>query len=357
MNGRTVISIDAMGGDRGPAPILLGMDRALSQNPRLHFLVHGDESQIDKLLARRHHLRRCCEVRHAAQVVSMSEKPSRALRDGRGTSMWRTIEAVAGGEAQVAVSSGNTGALMAMAIFILRRAPGIDRPAIAVIWPSQAPHGYNIVLDMGADVRADARNLLQFAVMGSEYARLSFGIARPRVGLLNVGKEPSKGPPELREAAALLESAATERFQFVGFVEGNDLTKSVADVFVTDGFTGNVLLKTAEGTANFIRQSMTDAFRHSIWSRLGALFALTSLKRMRMRIDPRRANGGVFLGLNGAVVKSHGSADAVGTASAIELAAKMAETDFPRLVARQLASLRAGTEAPQAKNGAAAQET
>jgi len=353
MNRRIVISIDAMGGDRGPAPILLGMDRALASNPSLHFLVHGDETQIGKLLDRRPALRGHCEIRHATQVVNMSEKPSRALRDGRDSTMWRAIESVAKGEAQVAVSSGNTGALMAMSIFILRKAPGIDRPAIAVIWPSQAPHGYNIVLDMGADVRADARNLLQYAVMGSEYARLSFGIARPRVGLLNVGKEPSKGPPELRDAAALIESAASERFEFVGFVEGNDLPRTTADVLVTDGFTGNVLLKTAEGTANFIRQSLTDAFRHSVWSRLGALFALTSLKRMRERIDPRRANGGVFLGLNGAVVKSHGGADAIGTASAIELAAKMAETDFPMLVARQLASLGAASPpARQADSGA-----
>jgi glycerol-3-phosphate acyltransferase PlsX len=344
MNRRTVISIDAMGGDRGPAPILLGMDHALQTNPALSFIVHGDETQLGRLLERRQALRERCEIRHATQVIEMSEKPSRALRDGRESTMWRAIE-------KVVVSSGNTGALMAMSIFILRKAPGIDRPAIAVIWPSHTPHGYNIVLDMGADVRADAKNLLQFAVMGSEYARLSFGITRPRVGLLNVGKEPSKGPPELRDAAALLESAATDRFEFVGFVEGNDLSRTTADVFVTDGFTGNVLLKTAEGTANFIRQSLTDAFRHSIWSRIGALFALTSLKRMRQRIDPRRANGGVFLGLNGAVVKSHGSADAVGTASAIELAAKMAETDFPMLVARQLAVLGASAESAERPKG------
>lgn len=351
MNRRTVISIDAMGGDRGPAPILLGMQHALEGNPALSFIVHGDEAQLGRLLERRPALRGRCEIRHATQVIEMSEKPSRTLRDGRESTMWRAIEAVARGDAQVVVSSGNTGALMAMSIFILRKAPGIDRPAIAVIWPSQAPHGYNIVLDMGADVRADAKNLLQYAVMGSEYARLSFGIARPRVGLLNVGKEPSKGPPELRDAAALLESAATDRFEFVGFVEGNDLSRTAADVFVTDGFTGNVLLKTAEGTANFIRQSLTDAFRHSIWSRIGALFVLTSLQRMRQRIDPRRANGGVFLGLNGAVVKSHGSADAVGTASAIELAAKMAETDFPMLVARQLAVLGADAGSAERANG------
>jgi len=342
MSRSTVISIDAMGGDRGPAPILTGMAHVLSGNSDLRFIVHGDETKLGEMLRRRSNLRAHCEIRHAAQVVSMSEKPSRALRDGRESSMWRAIDTVAQGEAKVAISSGNTGALMAMAIFVLRKAPGIDRPAIAVNWPSRAPHGYNIVLDAGSDVRADPRNLLQYAVMGAEYTHLNFGIERPRVGLLNVGTEPGKGPQDLRDAAALIEAASGDRFTFVGFVEGTDISKTTADVFVTDGFTGNVTLKAAEGTAGFIRESLRDAFRHSFWSRAATLFAATSLQRMRQRIDPRRANGGVFLGLNGAVVKSHGSADAVGCASAIALAAKMAETDFPPLVAAQLAKLDAG---------------
>jgi glycerol-3-phosphate acyltransferase PlsX len=258
--------------------------------------------------------------------------------------MWHALSAVAKGEAKVAISAGNTGALMAMAIFLLRKAPGIDRPAIAVNWPSRAPHGFNIVLDMGADVRADARNLLQYAVMGAEYAHLNFGIERPRVGILNMGTEPGKGPQELREAVALIEAAVSDRFAFVGFVEGTDISKTTADVFVTDGFTGNVALKAAEGTASFIGEALRDAFKHSFWSRLGGLFAVTSLQRMRQRIDPRRVNGGVFLGLNGSVVKSHGGADAIGFASAIELAAKMAETDFPTLVAAQLAKLEAASK-------------
>jgi glycerol-3-phosphate acyltransferase PlsX len=229
---------------------------------------------------------------------------------------------------------------------LLRKAPGIDRPAIAVNWPSPAPHGFNTVLDMGADVRADARNLLQYAVMGAEYAHLNFGIEKPRVGLLNMGTEPGKGPQELRDATAMIEAAASDRFSFVGFVEGTDISKTTADVFVTDGFTGNVALKAAEGIAKFIGEALRDAFKHSFWSRLGSLFAVTSLQRMRMRIDPRRVNGGVFLGLNGSVVKSHGSADAVGFASAVELAVKMAENDFPRLVAAQLAKLDAGADTP-----------
>ena len=344
MSRSTVISIDAMGGDRGPAPILTGMSHLLSQQPQISFIVHGDEEKLRQMMAKRPELASKCEIRHAPGVVLMSEKPSRALRDGRDSSMWKALQTVAEGDAKVAVSSGNTGALMAMAILLLRKAPGIDRPAIAVTWPSRAEHGFNTVLDMGADVRADPRNLLQYAVMGAEYAHLNFGISRPRIGLLNMGTEPGKGPQELREAAQLIEGAASERFEYVGFVEGTDLSKDTADVFVTDGFTGNVTLKAAEGTANFIREALRDAFKYSFWSKLGGLFAMTSLTRMRARIDPRRANGGVFLGLNGAVVKSHGSADAVGFASALELAAKMAETDFPRLVAAQLAKLDADGE-------------
>jgi glycerol-3-phosphate acyltransferase PlsX len=344
MSRSTVISIDAMGGDRGPDPILMGLAQALSGNRDLRFIVFGDETKLEGLLRQRPELRSHCEVRHAPHAVSMSEKPSRALRDGRDSSMWHALNAVAQGDAKVAISSGNTGALMAMSIFVLRKAPGIDRPAIAGNWPSRAPHGFNIVLDMGADVRADARNLLQYAVMGAEYAHLSFGIKQPRIGLLNMGTEPGKGPPELRDAADLIEAAAGDRFSFVGFVEGNDIPKTTADVFVTDGFTGNVALKAAEGTANFIGEALRDSFQHSFWSRIGGLLAITSLQRMRRRIDPRRLNGGVFLGLNGSVVKSHGSADAIGFASAIELAAKMAEIDFPTLVAAQLARLEASGE-------------
>ena len=352
MSRSTVISIDAMGGDRGPAPILTGMAHVLSDHPGLTFIAHGDEARLKELLRRRPELASRCKIRHAPDVVSMSEKPSRALRDGRNSSMWASLDTVAKGDAKVAISSGNTGALMAMAILRLKKAPGIDRPAIAVTWPSRAPHGFNTVLDMGADVRADPRNLLQYAVMGAEYARLNFGIARPRVGLLNMGTEPSKGPQELREAAELIEATNSERFEFVGFVEGTELCKTTADVFVTDGFTGNVTLKAAEGTANFIGEALRDAFRHSFWSRFGGLFAMTSLTRMRKRIDPRRANGGVFLGLNGAVVKSHGGADAVGFASAMELAVKMADTDFPRRVAAQLAKLDAdGETQPESQSG------
>jgi glycerol-3-phosphate acyltransferase PlsX len=218
----------------------------------------------------------------------------------------------------------------------------VHRPAIAVQWPARNAHGFNIALDMGADIRADARTLVQYAAMGAEYGRLAFGIERPRVGILNVGSEDMKGRPELHEAKALLAELVAKgdtRFGFVGFVEGTDILSDRVDVIVTDGFTGNIALKAAEGTAAFIRTSLKEAFSHSVLSRLGALFALTSLQRLQKRVDPRRANGGVFLGLNGAVVKSHGGSDAVGHASALELAARMARDDFSALVGRQLAKL------------------
>ena len=344
MSGEAVISVDAMGGDRGPTPVLAGLLRALKLDPSLRFILHGDERTLRRLLDRHRRLRERSEIRHAEGVVAMDEKPSRALRTGRNTSLWQALQSVAAGEAKVAFTAGNTGAIVAVAMLVLRRAPGVDRPAIGVHWPANNPRGFNVALDMGADVRADARTLVQYAVMGAHYCRLAAGIDRPRVGLLNVGAEDTKGRPELHEAKSLLAALVARgdpAFAFVGFVEGNDITGKRLDVVVTDGFTGNIAMKAAEGTASFIRASLQEAFSHSILSRLGQLFALTSLRRLRMRIDPRRANGGVFLGLNGAVVKSHGGADAVGHSSAIELAARMARHDFSAEVARQLTLLNA----------------
>lgn len=333
MTGDLVISVDAMSGDAGPNPVLGGLARALRENHALRFLVFGDKAVLERKLARRRYapLRSAVELRHAPDVVLMSDLPSRALRERRQSSMWAALQAVRAGEARVAISSGNTGALLAMSVLILRKAPKIDRPAIAVHWPARSPHGFNIVLDVGADIRAAPRTLMQYAVMGSEYARLSFGIERPRVGFLNIGTEATKGHADLRLAAGKAEevaSSADAPFAAVGFVEGDDISGTRADVIVTDGFTGNIALKTAEGTAAFIRQGLRDAFAHSIWSRIGTLFAITSLRRFQKRIDPRRVNGGVFLGLNGTVVKSHGGADAVGFAAAIKLAATLAAHDL-----------------------------
>ncbi len=342
MHGSTVISVDGMGGDLGPAPLIAAMARAVRADTDLRFILHGDEAILSRLLSRRPKLAAACDLRHADDVVSMSEKPSRALRTGRRSSLWGALQSVADGDARIALTAGNTGAIVAMSMLALRRAPGVNRPAIAVHWPSRTAQGFNIVLDVGADVRADAKSLLQFAVMGAEYARLSLGVERPRVGLLNVGAEETKGRQELHEAKELIEAKLAEvdpGFDFVGYIEGNDILSDRINVVVTDGFTGNIAMKAAEGTATFIREALKQAFSHSILSQIGSLFALTSLKRLRKRIDPRRVNGGVFLGLNGAVVKSHGSSDAVGYGSAIDLAVQMASRDFPSHVAEQLAML------------------
>lgn len=339
MAAETVISVDAMGGDKGPGPLIAGLSRAARLNPGLRFILHGDEKALLRHVKRRRPLRDRYEIRHAPDVVSMDEKPSRALRNGKQTSLWKSLEAVAAGDSKVAFTAGNTGAIVAMAMLVLRRAPGVSRPAIAVHWPASSPSLYNVVLDMGADIRADAKSLVQYAIMGAEYSRLAFGLAAPRVGLLNVGSEDIKGHPELHEAKGILENLPAQnrgRMDFRGFVEGNDIPADRVDVIVTDGFTGNIAMKASEGTAAMIRQALKDAFAHSFLSRIGGLFAMSSLHRLRKRIDPRRVNGGVFLGLNGGVVKSHGGADAVGHASALNLAVKLATDDFPARVAAQL---------------------
>ncbi|MGD1927270.1 MAG: phosphate acyltransferase PlsX [Paracoccaceae bacterium] len=342
MTAPTVLSVDVMGGDKGPAPVIAGLARVAATEPDLRFILHGNAAEVTRLVSRRRRLRDRVEIRHADGVVAMDEKPSRALRSGRGTSLWQCLECVSSGEANTAVSSGNTGAIVAMAMLVLRKAPKVDRPAIAVHWPARNTNGFNVVLDMGADIRADANNLIQYAVMGAEYARLAASVQTPRVGLLNVGSEDTKGHQDLRQAKAALTVLAADPatgLSFSGFVEGTDIPSDCVDVVVTDGFTGNIAMKASEGTAGFIRTALKEAFTHSVLSRFGALFAMGSLRRLRMRIDPRRANGGIFLGLNGNVVKSHGGADAVGHASAISLAAKIAANDLAALVSERLADL------------------
>jgi len=335
----TVISIDAMGGDRGPAATVGGMALSAAINPDIRFIVHGDRAKLAPLIAKKRGLGDLCDIRHTELAVSMEEKPSHVMRHGKGTSMWGAIDSVKDGEATVAVSCGNTGALMAVSMLRLRKAPGVSRPAIAILWPSAGPEGFNIMLDVGADVKADAPDLLQYALMGASYARNGLNIKHPRIGLLNVGTEEHKGRPELKEAFELIgEAAQGNFFEFVGFVEGSDIPSANIDVIVTDGFTGNVALKTAEGTASFVRVLLEQAFRYSPLSRIGALFALTSLKRLSKRIDPRRVNGGVFLGLNGTVVKSHGGADETGVSAAIKLAFQLAQSGFSQKLAARVAS-------------------
>ncbi|MBD9525401.1 MULTISPECIES: phosphate acyltransferase PlsX [Paracoccus] len=334
--GSVVISVDAMGGDRGPSAVVAGIAQSAEKNPEIRFIVHGPKAELERLIARRDGLAERCDIRDAAGVVTMEDKPSQVLRKGEGTSMWSAVESVRKGEATVAVSCGNTGALMALSMLRLRKLPGVNRPAIACLWPSRNPQGFNVMLDVGADIRADAQDLLTYALMGASYARNGLGLARPRVGLLNVGTEEHKGRAELKQAHELIGQNAEEgNFDYVGFVEGGDLPSARVDVIVTDGFTGNIALKTGEGTAKLVGDFLKEAFGNSVMSKFAALLAMTSLKRLQKRIDPRRVNGGVFLGLNGTVVKSHGSADETGISAAIKLAFQLGKSGFhERLAAR-----------------------
>ncbi len=338
-NGRIVISVDAMGGDRGPSAVVDGMAKSAEKNTNIGFLVHGIAAELSPLIARKRVLDGRCEVRDAQDVVTMDAKPSHVMRNGKNTSMWAAVEAVRSKEADAVVSCGNTGALMLLSILRLRKLPGIDRPAIACLWPSRNPQGFNIMLDVGADIRANERDLLQYAMMGGSYARNGLELERPRIGLLNVGIEEHKGRSEIKAAHDLIaEAAPAANFDFIGFVEGGDIPSERVDVIVTDGFTGNVALKTGEGTASLIREFLTNAFKATPLSRIAALLALTSLRRLTKRIDPRRVNGGVFLGLNGTVVKSHGSADSTGVSAAIKLAFRLAESSFTERLAARVAS-------------------
>ncbi len=337
---RTLISVDAMGGDQGPATVVAGCSESAAKNDNISFVLHGPAAELEPLVAKRPELKGRCIIRDARDVVTMDDKPSNVVRNGKDTSMWSAIESVRSGEASVAVSCGNTGALMALSMIRLKKLPGVNRPAIAVLYPSTNPQGFNVMLDVGADVRADADDLLRFALMGKSYARNGMDIEHPRIGLLNVGTEEHKGRTELKEAYELIrDQADTAGYEFVGFVEGGDIAGNVADVIVTDGFTGNIAIKTGEGTATLIGNGLRQAFKHSIWSRMAAVLAYSSLRRVSKRFDPRRVNGGVFLGLNGTVVKSHGAADATGVSSAIKLAARLAESEFTNRLAARVAAV------------------
>ena len=336
---RIILSIDAMGGDAGPRPVVAGMAKSADKNPRIRYILHGPRAELAPMVKRHRSLQGRVELRESASVVRMDDRPSHVVRHGNGTSMWSAVEAVRSGDATVAVSCGNTGALMALSMIRLKRLPGVNRPAIAVLWPNRKAKHFNVMLDVGADVRADADDLLRYAVMGAAYAHAGLGIELPRIGLLNVGTEDHKGRPELHEAHEMMQALAERgALDYVGFVEGGDIPGSAADVIVTDGFTGNIAIKTAEGTASLIGDLLREAFRYTPMSRLASVMAYPSLRRLKRRIDPRRVNGGVFLGLNGTVVKSHGSADATGVSAAIKLAANLAERRFHDTLAERLAA-------------------
>jgi glycerol-3-phosphate acyltransferase PlsX len=321
------IALDAMGGDVGASVVVPGAAISLSRHPDTEFLLFGDRALIEPELARHPALKAASRVFHTDVAVSANDKPSQALRRGRKTSsMWLAIDAVKKGEAGVAVSAGNTGALMAMARFNLRTLPGIDRPAIAAIWPTL--RGDSIVLDLGASIGGDAQHLVALAMMGSAMASVLFGIARPTVGLLNIGVEEMKGHEEIREAAEQLRAANLPQLNYIGFVEGDGIGKGLADVVVTEGFSGNIALKAAEGTARQMAELLRTSIRKSWLSRIGYLFARSAFQALREKMDPNKNNGGVLLGLQGVVVKSHGGIDAEGFANAVDVGYEMAHYDL-----------------------------
>jgi phosphate acyltransferase len=330
------IAVDAMGGDHGPSVTVPGAAVTLSRHPDSEFVMFGDEAAIRPLLDRQPKLKAAAKVVHTSVAIRMDDKPSQALRYGRWkSSMWLALDAVKKHEADVAVSAGNTGALMAMARFSLKMLEGVERPGIAGIWPTTK--GESVVLDMGASIGADAQHLVNLAVMGSAMARVLFDIERPAVGLLNIGVEEVKGLEEVKEAGALLRAGNSLDFDYVGFVEGDDIGKGTADVIVTEGFAGNIALKAAEGTATQLAQFLRAAMNRTWRSRLGYLLSKPAFDALREKMDPRRSNGGVFLGLNGIVIKSHGGTDAEGFASALDVGYDMARYDLLAKINRSFA--------------------
>lgn len=345
MSTPTVISIDGMGGDHAPEIIVRGIAMARERHPRIKFLIFGDEALLKPLVAREAILSDCCEIRHCPDRITGDAKPSQAIRTGRNSSLWKSIEAVKAGEAAAIVSAGNTGALMAMSKLIMRTLPGIDRPAICALFPTM--RGETAMLDLGANAQCDARNLVEFAVMGECFARALLGIERPTIGLLNIGSEDLKGTDTLKEAAGILKSSHLD-IEFHGFVEGDDITKGTVDVVVTDGFTGNVSLKTAEGTAKLFSQFLKNAIKSSFLAQIGMLLAKPVIMQVMARTDPRKYNGALFVGLNGVAVKSHGGTDGFGFANAVGVAYDMIARDLNRRIGQELERIGSTTAALQA---------
>lgn len=337
MSASLVIAVDAMGGDSGPAVTIAGASVMLLRRPNTTFRFYGDATAINAALAKHPTLLNRSKVVHTDVSIAMDAKPSQALRQGRRTSsMWLALQAVKDGEADVAVSAGNTGALMAMSKFCLKMMPGIERPAIAAIWPTVSSEC--IVLDVGANVGATSRQLSDFALMGAAMARSLFGQSRPRVGLLNIGEEEVKGLDAVKAANVWLRESGLE-IDHRGFVEGDQIGHGAADVIVTEGFSGNIALKTAEGTARQIAAYLRAAMTRSLISRIGAFLAQGGFAHLREKMDPRRLNGGVFLGMNGIVIKSHGGTDATGFASALDLGYDMAQSGLLKRIEDDLESV------------------
>ncbi|MBA3577782.1 MAG: phosphate acyltransferase PlsX [Pseudomonadota bacterium] len=346
MNAAPQIAIDAMGGDSGPAPIVAGIARASRRDSALRFTIFGDEALIQPELEHHKGLAGLIELVHTSEAITASEKPSHAIRRAKTTSMGMAINAVKQHKADAAVSGGNTGAMMAMSKLALRTMPGIDRPALAALLPTL--ENDVVMLDLGANTECDAQNLVQFAVMGSAYARTVLRIDKPRVRLLNIGTEELKGTDELKQAAGLLRDADYLPLQFDGFTEGDQLSRGNIDVVVTDGFSGNIALKTAEGTARFVTDLLRRAFKSSLRSKAGFALSRPALNLLKVHLDPNNHNGAVFLGLNGLVVKSHGGASPTGVANAIKVAARMVRNDITRKIGEDLDNFRAHAFNPEA---------
>jgi glycerol-3-phosphate acyltransferase PlsX len=342
------ISLDAMGGDEGPAVVVPGAAIALDRHPGVTFLLFGDQTRISPHLERHPPLAERSRIVHTDAAVEMQDKPSQAVRRGRSSSMWLALDAVHKHEADFMVSAGNTGALMAMAKLVLTTMPGIERPAIAGLWPTVS--GTCIVLDLGANVGATARQLADFALMGAAMARAVLQIERPRVGLLNIGVEEIKGVEEVRQAHAWLKENDLP-IDYRGFIEGDQIGQGVVDVVVVEGFAGNIALKTAEGTAKQVAAWVREALTGSTAARLGALLASAGLRGLKERMDPRRVNGGPFLGLNGIAIKSHGGTDAFGFASAIEVGYDMAKSNVLDRLAADLEALHGKLGEPEQARG------
>jgi phosphate acyltransferase len=333
------LAIDAMGGDGGPAIVVAGVARALARDPALRFILFGDQAALTRECGRHKGCGDRIAIVHAADVISGEDKPSQAIRRAKSSSMGLAINAVKGGQADAAISAGNTGALMAMAKIALRTIPGIDRPALAALLPTLGTHDL-VMLDLGANTECDARNLFEFAIMGAAYARILHELDNPSVRLLNIGTEESKGTEALRDAAAMLRSADHLPMHFDGFVEPSGMGSGETDVIVSDGFSGNIALKTAEGTARFIADLIRRSFTSSFRSKIGFMLSRPAITLLRKGLDPNLRNGAVFLGLNGTVVKSHGSTSADGFATAIGVAAKLARGRITDRIAADLTRIR-----------------
>lgn len=337
------IAIDAMGGDHGVAVMLAGAAMARHRHDALRFLLVGDQSQIERALERHPGLGSASDILHSEKQITGDVRPSQAVRQSRDTSMGMAINAVKSGEASAAVSGGNTGALMAIAKLALRTMPGIDRPALAALLPTLGDHDV-IMLDLGANTECNARNLVQFAVMGSAYSRILYDFEAPRVRLLNIGTEDMKGTEDLREAAQQLKGATRLPMAFAGFTEADKICSGEIDVIVTDGFSGNIALKAVEGAARFVTDLLKRSFSSSLRSKFGFLISRPATELLRHHLDPNNHNGAVFLGLNGVVVKSHGSADSKGVANAIEVAARLCERDVTQRIVDDLGNFDTSSE-------------